>query len=156
MGLLQAERDDEHTAFYTAVQSGPRSRAEEEELERAIVRMKMERSPLERRVHSEDLEVMSPHERVQYHELNSNQKFTHDSIVEIVRNGMNLHDYLISWIIPGSGKMKVMNAFLMTLEEEGDMHLLEISRRNAAPTVVEQNRGPPHAHVLVWHLPIED
>ena len=51
--------------------------------------------------------------------------------------------------------MKVMNAVLMTLEEEGDMHLLEIPRRNPAPTVTGQNRGPPHAHVLV-DLPIED
>ena len=156
LSSVEAARVAEYTAFYTAIQSGPRSRAEEEELERAIVRMNMERLPVERRVLSDNLEVMSPHERVQHHELNSNQKLTHDSIVEVVRNGMNLHNYLINWVVPGSGKMKTMDAVLTTLEEEGDMHLLEIPRRNPAPTVIGQNRGPPHAHVLVWHLPIED
>ena len=45
-----------------------------------------------------------------------------------------------------------MNAVLTTLQEEGDMHLLEIPLRNAAPTVMGQNRGPPHSHVLVWLL----
>ena len=155
LSSVEAARVAEYTAFYTAIQSGPRSRAEEEELERATVRMNMERLPVERRVLSDNLEVTSPHERVQCHELNSNQKFTHDSIVEIVRNGMNLHNYLINWVIPGSGKMKTMDAVLTTLEEEGDMHLLEIPRRNAAPIVIGQNRGPPHAHVLV-DLPIDD
>ena len=66
--------------------------------------MSMERLPLERRVLSDNLEVMSPRERVQHHDLNSSKKFTHDSIVEIVRNGMNLHNYLINWVIPGSVK----------------------------------------------------
>ena len=85
------------------------------------------------------------------------QKFTHDGIVESVRNGMNLHNYFTTgnWVIPGSGKIKVMNAILTTLHEEGDMSLVAFPRRNAAPIVVEQNRGPPHAHVLA-NLPIED
>ena len=65
--------------------------------------MNMERLPVERRVLSDNLEVISPHERVQYHEFNRTQKFTHDSIVEIVRNGINLHNYIINWLIPGSG-----------------------------------------------------
>ena len=68
LASVEAARVAEYTAFYTAIQSGPRSRAEEEELERAIVRMNMERLPVERRVLSDNLEVMSPHERVQCHE----------------------------------------------------------------------------------------
>ena len=64
LSSVEAARVAEYTAaFYTAIQSGPRSRAEEEELERAIVRMNMERLPVERRVLSDNLEVMSPHER---------------------------------------------------------------------------------------------
>ena len=47
LSSVEAPRVAEYTAFYTAIQSGPRSRAEEEELERAIVRMNMERLPVE-------------------------------------------------------------------------------------------------------------
>ena len=81
--------------------------------------------------------------------------------MDIIRNGENLLNYLMNWIIPGSGKVKEMNAILTTLEEEGDMHLPEVPGRNT-PVVAEQNRGPPHAHVVVeelhrsGQLPIDD
>ena len=156
LSSLEAARVAEYAAFYTAIQSGTTSRSEEELLERAIVRVNMERLPVDRNVLSDNLEVMSPHKRVQYYELDIFQKFTHDGVVESVRNGMNLHNYFTNWAIPGSGKIKVMNAVLTTLHEEGDMSLVAFPRRNAPFVAVEQqNRGQPHAHALA-DLPIED
>lgn len=89
-------------------------------------------------------------ERILRSELDSTMTIAHDNIVEHVRDYRSLELFLMG-SQGGTGKSRLINAVLTTLEEEGDVSLLEIPlrffRRHAHGQVdQEQGRNTLHCH----------
>ena len=98
-------------------------------------------------------------ERVLRSELDSTMIIAHDNIVEHVRDYRNLDFFLVrSERERGVGMSRLINAVFTTLEEEGDVSLLEIpirSFRGRAHGRVdeEQGRNTLHYHATIKNNP---
>ena len=96
-------------------------------------------------------------ERVLRSELDSTMTIAHDNIVEHVRDYRSLEFFLVrNKRERGVGMSRLINAVLTTLEEEGDVSLLEILTRNFrrhAHGQVDEEQGRNNLH---YHVAIND
>ena len=96
-------------------------------------------------------------ERVLRSELDSTMTIAHDNIVEHVRDYRSLEFFLVrNERERGVEMSRLINAVLTTLEEEGDVSLLEILTRNFRRHAHEQVDKEQGRNTLHYHAVVND